>query len=226
VCGVCVPRALRAIVPQTYPNMLSTSENPTFSDVCGGGVMVCWVHAISGYAPVTQRTRVRRFERRAPAVHTIRSVTCTKCGSDKEEAEFNWRSRPLNIRQRQCRTCTREMLHKHYERNKPYYKEKAHRQRTNPGKLRVKCFVYKYLLSHPCVDCGELDPVVLEFDHRDPSLKVVEISNMMRVRDELQVMTEIAKCDVRCANCHRRRTAKQNHWYANLAPVLALASNQ
>ena len=64
--------------------------------------------------------------------------------------------------------------------------------------------VLDYLKTHPCVDCGEDDPIVLEFDHlRD---KVANIS-AMRGHPWWKMLLEIAKCEVVCANCHRRRTA-------------------
>lgn len=73
--------------------------------------------------------------------------------------------------------------------------------------LRNKQALLAYLLNHPCVDCGEADPVVLEFDHqRDKSANV---SDLLRWGASLKnIMAETAKCDVRCANCHRRATAK------------------
>lgn len=78
---------------------------------------------------------------------------------------------------------------------------------------RNRQLVWTYLLQHPCVDCGEADPIVLEFDHvRD--VKSAEISKM--VKDGLgwnRISQEILKCDVRCANCHRRRTSSSLGWF-------------
>ena len=68
--------------------------------------------------------------------------------------------------------------------------------------------VSDWLSSHPCIDCGESDPIVLEFDHILPKSHGVRIvvqgwGSMKRLLDE------IAKCEIRCANCHRRRHARE-----------------
>jgi hypothetical protein len=57
------------------------------------------------------------------------------------------------------------------------------------------------------VDCGETDPLVLEFDHlRD---KRFNIGNALPYRNWASILAEIEKCAVVCANCHRRRTARR-----------------
>lgn len=62
------------------------------------------------------------------------------------------------------------------------------------------------LKSAPCLDCKEcFHPVCMDFDHRDPSAKVRDISRMMGSPWE-KVLSEVAKCDLICANCHRIRT--------------------
>lgn len=69
-----------------------------------------------------------------------------------------------------------------------------------------------YLCNHPCVDCGESDPVVLEFDHVRGE-KVANVANLISGAGKFQrLMDEIAKCDVRCANCHRRKTYRMNEY--------------
>ena len=75
--------------------------------------------------------------------------------------------------------------------------------------------VYDYLKSHPCIKCGESDPRVLQFNHINPDEKLETVSNIMR-RGLTQVMKEIEKCEVLCANCHSKHTADQQNWYKDL----------
>ena len=63
-----------------------------------------------------------------------------------------------------------------------------------------------YLIEHPCVDCGETDIVVLQFDHVHGK-KRNDVGSMMMF-PSVKLFKEIAKCDVRCANCHVKRTAR------------------
>ena len=72
-------------------------------------------------------------------------------------------------------------------------------------------FIFEYYKSHPCVDCGETDPVVLDFDH--VGKKTYTVANILKYRRWQIVLDEIAKCQVRCSNCHRRKTAKDYGWY-------------
>lgn len=97
----------------------------------------------------------------------------------------------------------------HYRANKAryYFASVAAKRR-----LRDKAYaaVLEYLIDHPCLDCGESDPIVLEFDHRDGVTKKFNIGDALRKGVSVQtLMTEIAKCDVRCANCHRRITYRR-----------------
>lgn len=112
----------------------------------------------------------------------------------------------------------RKFAHEHYIKNKQYYLDKAHRWSGAVRKINAENMV-EYLHNHPCVDCGEKDIVVLEFDHVR-GVKSRAVSKIMWDPKEWSVvLKEIEKCDVRCANCHRRVTAKRgNHSrYALLA---------
>lgn len=66
-----------------------------------------------------------------------------------------------------------------------------------------------YLSEHPCEDCGETDVVVLEFDHPEDVDKRFDITRGLKERNWEEVLEEISRCDVVCANCHRRRTAER-----------------
>jgi hypothetical protein len=66
--------------------------------------------------------------------------------------------------------------------------------------------VRAYLLAHPCADCGEADPDVLDFHHVGP--KTAGVSALARWANWERVAAEIAQCVVLCANDHRRRHAR------------------
>jgi hypothetical protein len=70
-------------------------------------------------------------------------------------------------------------------------------------------YLLDYFSSHPCCDCGETDPMVLEFDHLDAEAKAFDICHCLPYRNWQSILDEIDKCEVVCANCHRRRTARR-----------------
>jgi hypothetical protein len=111
----------------------------------------------------------------------------------------------------------RAYIRDHYKKNTAYYVSKA-RRRNKAYRQELHKKVFKYFSSHACVDCGESDPMVLEFDHVEGE-KRADVSRM--ISDYCSwalIMEEIAKCEVRCANCHRRKTAREQGWYAYLPP--------
>ena len=66
-------------------------------------------------------------------------------------------------------------------------------------------FICNYLREHPCVDCGEADPLVLQFDHIKGN-KIRAVTSLTSQSIKI-ILREIAKCEVVCANDHARRTA-------------------
>ena len=100
---------------------------------------------------------------------------------------------------------------KYYKKNKKYHiKQVSIRNKKIYQENRKK--IFNYLKNNSCVDCGNSNPIVLEFDHKDNIKKKFIISSAMGNSWD-KIKEEINKCDVRCANCHRIRTAKQFNWY-------------
>ena len=136
---------------------------------------------------------------------------CWACKTMKPSAAFAFRDIKRRLPQGHCRLCHAALRRQHYIKNKSDYVRRAIAQvkrRRDENRKQL----YRYLSSHPCVDCGETDIVVLEFDHRLPAEKVRDVSGLAARRVWASVLKEIEKCDVRCVNCHRRRTARQFNW--------------
>jgi hypothetical protein len=131
---------------------------------------------------------------------------CVRCHEWKAEEEFAWRWKSLGIRQKACRACRKIQNAQWYESHKTKHVSQV-RQRTDRQRKASRQYIRDYLTQHCCSDCGERDPVVLEFDHvrgkkfKDVSKLVAEGYSIATIEKEIN------KCDVVCANCHRRREA-------------------
>lgn len=134
---------------------------------------------------------------------------CTSCNTEKPLGSYAFKSKVKGTLQPVCKTCHNEKIRQHYKENTAYYKAKARRREDGFKDSNFQSLM-QYLKEHPCRDCGEKDPIVLEFDHLEN--KRYNISHMMNKYTWESILVEIAKCEVVCRNCHARRTAKQFGW--------------
>lgn len=136
---------------------------------------------------------------------------CSRCGETKAIDEFPIKDGRTGLRRVWCRPCCRAYGREHYRRRRDPYLKRA-RARKRAERIRILAAVTEYLRGQPCLDCGESDILLLDFDHRERATKVAPVSRLARWASLRVVLDEIAKCDVRCVNCHRRRTAERFNW--------------
>jgi hypothetical protein len=130
--------------------------------------------------------------------------TCTRCGASKPIAAFAFRRRATGRLQSWCRACHAEVDRLRYLKMFP----DARLRRRQAGRMRdaeIRRRLDQILAESGCVDCGIKDPVVLEFDHVGP--KTADVSRLAMQAPWSLVLEEIARCEVRCVNCHKRITA-------------------
>ncbi len=139
--------------------------------------------------------------------------TCTKCKITKHDTDFNFKIKERGVLHSHCKNCSRDYVRNHYKHNRQYYLLKA-KKRNIATKIIIRNEIWTYLINHPCIDCGENDPVVLEFDHTKD--KRMDVSSLVTYGSLKNIIKEIEKCEIRCANCHRRKTAIQYGWHKNM----------
>ena len=176
----------------------------------------------------------RRADARAYILEILQSGVCADCGSDDAAVlEFDhvgpkrmevgklvreaYRLERIKAEIANCelvcanchrrRTCTRV---------RSWRVDEAWRTSvcTRPLRRRNFLFLLDHLRKAACVDCGEQDPVVLDFDHVGAKRAgVVQLAGREVAIAVLE--REIGECEIRCANCHRRRTIMQQGHFRN-----------
>lgn len=118
-------------------------------------------------------------------------MICNKCNKDQPESNFYKRSGRPGKFQAYCKQCNLENTLK--------------RQRN----FKIKCVEYK---GGKCQDCGYNRSIAaLEFHHRNPKEKSFDFSHVRLTswdKNEEKIISELDKCDLICANCHRERHEK------------------
>lgn len=134
---------------------------------------------------------------------------CKTCATTKPVDQFYAR----NVKGRvsyssYCLDCYR-VYQSNWYRKLSAKKKQQRRTKQVERRVALRRLMYEYLLKCACADCGEKDPIVLEFDHVKGEKENV-ISRMMANNTKWErVVAEIEKCQIRCANCHRRATARR-----------------
>jgi hypothetical protein len=133
--------------------------------------------------------------------------TCVSCKQEKNDDDFRWRYKERGLRSSYCRSCRKQYDKERYSRGEVKKTSQESRERVAE---RNRSFILEALVSG-CVDCGEKNPVVLEFDHQRD--KIMNVSVMLYSYSLERIRQEVEKCEIVCANCHRIRTANsQNFW--------------
>ena len=128
----------------------------------------------------------------------METKVCSKCKVEKSLTFFNQRIAAKDGSSSYCKQCNSESLKNHYYSNKEYYYNKSRNYY-----LELKEWFINYKQTLKCSKCGESRHWVLDFHHKDPSIKDGTIAQMLINSSKEKLLQEIDKCDVLCANCHR-----------------------
>ena len=143
--------------------------------------------------------------------------TCTKCQIPKILDDFYDDARQSSGKRPDCKECQKNQGRTKYATDETFRQNKQAQAKAYQH-IRRREFQIRILtiLKHTgCKDCSEKDPLVLDFDHmRDKKSGVSRLLRNNASWDDIEA--EIAKCEVRCSNCHRKKTAKERGYYADI----------
>jgi hypothetical protein len=106
--------------------------------------------------------------------------------------------------QHYCKGCATSIASEWRKKN-----EQKHAQNRKNAATRNQDKLWQVLSDAECVDCKIKDPYVLQFDHKDQLTKTCNIAVMTWNFSWERIQEEIDKCEVRCANCHQKKSAFQ-----------------
>lgn len=130
------------------------------------------------------------------------SQRCALCAEVKPLDAFH---RMGTGRQRYCKPCRRDWDAAYWVRRRVF---RISQQRDRRRELRE--WISGIKSAAPCTDCRRLfHPAAMTYDHLPGHEKVGDISSLIAGGYRSVLITEMAKCEIVCANCHAIRTFRR-----------------
>jgi len=86
------------------------------------------------------------------------------------------------------------------------------KRNKRPKKMR-KTVIERYKILKGCYMCGyKHHPAALDFAHTNRETKIGNISVLINKSSWKDLLKEIKKCKIMCANCHRVETHNESGW--------------
>ena len=137
---------------------------------------------------------------------------CARCETVKPRSAFHRSALRADGLQVYCIDCRAEIDHARYERRVGKTVPRCPRNsRRETGPSR-RAWLLNLKVGRPCTDCGRtFPPEAMQWDHLPGFEKASDVSSMWG-RSTEEMLRELAKCELVCANCHAIRTFRRSGW--------------
>lgn len=131
--------------------------------------------------------------------------SCPRCTYVKVLRDFHNNRRTKDKKCYNCKFCrNKERQYYHKKSGKEAARRYKQLLRYNNRKKMIE-----YLQARGCADCGNKNPIVLDFHHLKNKYKNISALLAQGAFWD-RILQEAKKCIIVCANCHRIRHAKED----------------
>ena len=146
---------------------------------------------------------------------------CTNCFLELPFSDFFMRDKATGARHKSCKACygarRKDYMKAHYAKYGDEYRKRALKRKLYLREVLRKKML-EYLDNKCCEECGFNNSIALEFDHIETKTKSFSIARALTdCRNWDDILLEIEKCRILCANCHKLRTAEQFGLYRHIS---------
>lgn len=130
----------------------------------------------------------------------MKKLKCAKCERVLPETEFHKNPSRATGHKAYCKECCNQKAREHWQAHPKYRGGKIMKNAKHVRSNKIRAVEY---MGGECGICGEAYPAcVFDFHHIEPDKKEIKLARLLKF-SWAKVMTELDKCIMLCANCHR-----------------------